>query len=159
MSIVTEITEIQNVPERMERLKPIIAKALKGNRMIDILCMPLEDWLVLRAMLGIGGSDVSTALGINEYKTPYELWKEKVGDTIDAKDNDWLWFGREAEELIAKGYSRITGRETLILFTYSLYSLSNTLLMSRTFSSCSCALSVSKSSNASSTIVSPSLSS
>ena len=95
MSIVTEITEIQNVPERMERLKPIIAKALKGNRMIDILGMPLEDWLVLRAMLGIGGSDVSTALGINEYKTPYELWKEKVGDTIDAKDNDILWFGRE----------------------------------------------------------------
>lgn len=113
MSIVTEITEIQNVPERMERLKPIIAKALKGNRMIDILGMPLEDWLVLRAMLGIGGSDVSTALGINEYKTPYELWKEKVGDTIDAKDNDILWFGREVEDLIAKGYTRVTGREVI----------------------------------------------
>jgi len=115
MAMITETTEVQNVPERQERLKPIIKEALKkgGSRMIEITGMPLEDWLVLRAMLGIGGSDVSTALNINEYKTPYELWKEKVGDTIDAKDNDWLWFGREAEDLIAKGYKRLMGREIM----------------------------------------------
>lgn len=109
----TETTEVQNIPERQERLKPIIENAIKGNRMIDISTMPLEDWLVVRAMLGIGGSDVSAALNISEYKSPYELWKEKLLDVVDAKDNDWMWFGREAEDLIAKGYSRITGREVI----------------------------------------------
>lgn len=113
MGMITEITTVGNLEERKARLQPLIDAALKSGRMISTVGMPLEDWLVLRAMLGLGGSDVSTAFGINEYKTSYELWKEKVGDTIDAKDNDWLWFGREAENLIAKGYSRITGRKVI----------------------------------------------
>jgi putative phage-type endonuclease len=35
-------------------------------------------WLAQRG-LGIGGSDMSTILGVNKYQTPYSLWLEKTG--------------------------------------------------------------------------------
>lgn len=35
-------------------------------------------WLSFRAE-GVGGSDMSTILGLNPYSTPYELWLEKTG--------------------------------------------------------------------------------
>lgn len=111
--MITETTLVMDLEKRKARLQPIIDNALSNGRMIDKTSMPLEDWLVLRAMLGIGGSDVSTALGINEYKTPYELWKEKLVEEVESKDNDVLWFGRESEELIARGYKRMTGRDVI----------------------------------------------
>lgn len=35
-------------------------------------------WLAYRAK-GVGGSDMSTILGLNPYATPYDLWLEKTG--------------------------------------------------------------------------------
>lgn len=35
-------------------------------------------WLAFRTE-GVGGSDMSTILGLNTYTTPYELWLEKTG--------------------------------------------------------------------------------
>lgn len=37
-----------------------------------------EAWAAQR-MLGVGGSDLSTILGLNKYATPYGLWLEKTG--------------------------------------------------------------------------------
>lgn len=37
-----------------------------------------EAWLEHRRE-GLGGSDMATILGLNKYKTPYELWLEKTG--------------------------------------------------------------------------------
>lgn len=37
-----------------------------------------QDWLEFRTK-GVGGSDMSTILGLNPYSTPYELWLEKTG--------------------------------------------------------------------------------
>ena len=37
-----------------------------------------QAWLSFRTE-GVGGSDMSTILGFNTYKTPYELWLEKTG--------------------------------------------------------------------------------
>lgn len=35
-----------------------------------------EKWLEARA-LGIGGSDAAVIMGMNPYKSPYQLWLEK----------------------------------------------------------------------------------
>jgi predicted phage-related endonuclease len=35
-------------------------------------------WLKSRKA-GVGGSDMSTILGLNAFKTPYDLWLEKTG--------------------------------------------------------------------------------
>lgn len=75
---------------------------LKNNRVYDISGMSMEDFVALRQG-SIGGSDVSTILGLNEYKSSYELWGQKVGlyspDTID---NAAMFFGRFLEDPIAE---------------------------------------------------------
>ena len=37
-----------------------------------------EKWLKTRD-LGIGGSDAAVIMGMNSYKSPYQLWMEKTG--------------------------------------------------------------------------------
>ena len=37
-----------------------------------------EEWVANRS-LGIGASEVGTMLGINEWETPYQLWRRKKG--------------------------------------------------------------------------------
>lgn len=111
--MITETTLVMNLEQRKERLYPIIEDALRNGRMISTAGMPLEDWLVLRAMIGIGGSDVSAALSINDYKTPYELWKEKLVEEVESKDNNIMMFGRLVEEPIAQMYMKMTGRSVV----------------------------------------------
>ena len=45
---------------------------------ISTAAMSRDEWLKERTK-GIGGSDVSTILGLNPYKTPLQLWEEKTG--------------------------------------------------------------------------------
>lgn len=53
-----------------------------------------DDWLAVRAT-GIGGSDVSAAVGLNPWKTPFHLWLEKTGrvapDFSDAARERMRW--------------------------------------------------------------------
>lgn len=46
-------------------------------------------WLESRRQ-GIGGSDMGTILGLNAYKTPYELWLEKTG-RVEPEDISGRW--------------------------------------------------------------------
>lgn len=46
-------------------------------------------WLKSRKA-GVGGSDMSTILGLNSFKTPYELWLEKT-DRVEPEDISDKW--------------------------------------------------------------------
>lgn len=46
-------------------------------------------WLESRKA-GVGGSDMSTILGLNSFKTPYELWLEKTG-RVEPEDISDKW--------------------------------------------------------------------
>lgn len=46
-------------------------------------------WLESRKK-GVGGSDMSTILGLNSFKTPYELWLEKTG-RVEPEDISDKW--------------------------------------------------------------------
>ncbi|WP_018694331.1 YqaJ viral recombinase family nuclease [Algicola sagamiensis] len=61
--------------------------------------------------LGIGGSDVGAILGVNKYKTPYQVWLEKTGraEPEDLSDNERVHFGNVLEDTVAQEYSRRTG--------------------------------------------------
>jgi putative phage-type endonuclease len=63
-----------------------------------------EEWLAARKK-DVTASDASTLLGINPYKTPFELWAEKTGRKPDAEDNDVFRRGR-AMEFIAIDFLR-----------------------------------------------------
>lgn len=60
---------------------------------------------------GLGGSDLAAVLGLDPYKSAYELWCEKTGviEPADLSDDDVVWFGSASEDLHAKFFERKTG--------------------------------------------------
>lgn len=63
---------------------------------------------------GIGGSDIAVLLGVNPFKTPYELYEEKVnGLQHDFSNNEKVMWGHLLEEPIAKRYEQLTGKEVI----------------------------------------------
>ena len=95
------------------KLQPIVDAALKSGRMISTIDMPKDVWLGLRNILGIGGSEAAVVLGISKYKTPYQLWKEKVSDEIENIENKFTIWGNLLEEPIAQEYMRKTGMKVV----------------------------------------------
>ena len=75
----------------------------------DIDKLSYQDWLAVRRS-GIGGSDVAAAIGLSPWKSPIELWEEKVlGKTQPKNDNDSMLWGRLLEPLIREEFSRRSG--------------------------------------------------
>lgn len=69
---------------------------------------------IFKRTLGLGGSDIGALFGVSPYKTPLQLWREKM--TPDAKFNHdalHLRFGQHLEPFIADEYERVTGLQTL----------------------------------------------
>ncbi|HAQ0937619.1 TPA: endonuclease, partial [Enterococcus faecium] len=73
--------------------------------------MSHQEWLEDRKR-GIGGSDVATVLGLNKYKSPYQLWLEKTGQ-IELKDleSEPAYWGNVLEEVVAKEFQERTGKK------------------------------------------------
>jgi putative phage-type endonuclease len=56
----------------------------------------------------IGSSDIGTIMGVNPYKTKFELWCEKTGkiEPKDLSNNDAVHFGTILEDIVAQEYAR-----------------------------------------------------
>lgn len=70
-----------------------------------------DAWLKLRTM-GIGGSDAGTIVGDNRWKSPYALWLEKTGQLVpeDISDKDPVYWGTTLEDVVAKEFTKRTGK-------------------------------------------------
>ncbi len=71
-----------------------------------------EDWLRARRS-GIGGSDVAAILGLSNWKTPYSVWQDKIGQGVEIEDNAPMKWGRALEPVIRQEYAEATGRVVL----------------------------------------------
>lgn len=58
-----------------------------------------NDWLETRK-LGIGGSDISGILGINRYRSPADIWADKMGQG-EKISNRFTYFGHKLEPVVA----------------------------------------------------------
>lgn len=66
-------------------------------------------WLDIRNQ-GIGGSDAGVILGYNSYKSPIELYREKIEKTtVDLSDNEYVYWGNILENEVAKEFSKRSG--------------------------------------------------
>ena len=78
--------------------------------------MSREDWLQVRKQ-GIGSSDAATAVGLNPYQSPLELWMVKTGRDQDLPKPDPedtsspLYWGHVLEPVVAEHYARKTGNK------------------------------------------------
>jgi len=68
-----------------------------------------EEWHENRRK-GIGGSDVAAIMGINPWKTPYQVYLEKRGETPAWDGNLATRWGQELEPVIRQWYTTETGR-------------------------------------------------
>lgn len=64
-----------------------------------------EKWLEMRKN-GIGGSDASSAVGLNKYRSNVQLWREKTGleSPEDISDKPAVAFGKNAEKHLREIY-------------------------------------------------------
>ncbi|WP_162890774.1 YqaJ viral recombinase family protein [Suicoccus acidiformans] len=70
-----------------------------------------DEWLKLRSK-GLGGSDIGSVLGLNPYKSPYQVWLEKTGqlEPEDLSDKVAIQIGNELEDLVARMFTQQTGK-------------------------------------------------
>ena len=61
-------------------------KYLEANIEHNTLNMPKETWLKLRKK-GIGGSDASSILNLNPYRSSVNVYMEKIDENIEIKTN------------------------------------------------------------------------
>uniref|UniRef100_UPI003FEF5C98 YqaJ viral recombinase family nuclease n=1 Tax=Dialister hominis TaxID=2582419 RepID=UPI003FEF5C98 len=75
-------------------------------------------WLKTRD-LGIGGSDAAVIMGLNSYKSPYQLWMEKTGqaEAPDLSGNQRIYWGTKNEANIADWFQEETGKKVRKLGT------------------------------------------
>ncbi|MEN2765802.1 YqaJ viral recombinase family protein [Ornithinibacillus xuwenensis] len=73
--------------------------------------MSHQEWLQERTK-GIGGSDASIILGLNKWKTPFELWLEKTGQSIvEDSAREAAYFGNILEDMVAKEFEIRSGKK------------------------------------------------
>ena len=79
--------------------------------MISELCdiIPLEgvsrdEWLKLRTH-GLGGSDIGTIAGLNNYASKYSLWNEKTGRVIPEDAGEAAAWGNRLEDAVGAAYA------------------------------------------------------
>ena len=80
--------------------KPIVLTSTKD--------LSHEEWLAFRRQ-GIGGSDVSAILGLNPYRSAFDVYADKLGLVPPPDENEAMWLGTELEPIVAKRFSNETG--------------------------------------------------
>ncbi|MGG3803129.1 YqaJ viral recombinase family protein [Metabacillus fastidiosus] len=83
----------------------------KIGSVIPTADMTHDEWLKERTK-GIGGSDAGVILGLDKYRTPFELWLEKTGQVEPVQiDNEAIYWGNEMEDVVAKEFEKRTGKK------------------------------------------------
>lgn len=84
-----------------------------------------SEWLAFRNE-GVGGSDVSSIMGINKYRTPIEVWMEKRGmrELADLSDKEAVEWGNRLESIVREKFSEKHDELSVSESPYSLVSKS-----------------------------------
>ena len=58
---------------------------------------------------GITGTDAGAILGLNPYRSAFQVYHDKISDTIENIDNEAMRQGRDLEDYVAQRFSEETG--------------------------------------------------
>ena len=78
------------------------------KRLISTLNLSKEDWLRYRKC-GITGTDAGAILGLNPYRSAFQVYHDKISDTIENIDNEAMRQGRDLEDYVAQRFTEATG--------------------------------------------------
>lgn len=57
----------------------------------------------------IGGSDIAAILNVSPYKTAYQLYLEKIGETIQTEETEYQYWGKALEQAVCDAFVARTG--------------------------------------------------
>lgn len=84
----------------------------------SIMKMARIDWLLDRRK-GIGGSDVAAIMGLNKWKSAYQIWLEKTEQVgLSESDSEPAYWGTVLEEVVAKEFAVRTGKKSVGVIKY-----------------------------------------
>ena len=78
------------------------------KRLVSTRNLSKEDWLRYRKC-GITGTDAGAILGLNPYRSAFQVYYDKISDTIENIDNEAMRQGRDLEDYVAQRFSEETG--------------------------------------------------
>ena len=78
------------------------------KRLVSTRDLSKEDWLRYRKC-GITGTDAGAILGLNPYRSAFQVYHDKISDTIENIDNEAMRQGRDLEDYVAQRFSEETG--------------------------------------------------
>ncbi|MHB9144674.1 MAG: YqaJ viral recombinase family nuclease [Symbiobacteriia bacterium] len=76
----------------------------------DTRDMTREQWLQARRQ-GIGGSDAAAILGLNQYRSAFDVYAEKLGLVGEKEENEAMRQGRDFEDYVASRFEEATGKK------------------------------------------------
>lgn len=95
-----------NAVAAIERADPpaaLIADRIPGAEFLPAAKNRAE-WLLQRRQ-GVGGSDAAPAAGLSPWKSPFELYLDKLGELPDQVDTPALYWGRKLEPVVLQAYA------------------------------------------------------
>ena len=76
----------------------------------NTLDMSREQWLELRRK-GIGGSDAAAIVGLDRWRSAFDVYAEKLGLKPEQPDNEAMRQGRDLEDYVAQRFMEATGKK------------------------------------------------
>ena len=74
------------------------------------LDMRKDEWLELRRQ-GIGGSDAAAIVGLDRYRSAFDVYADKLGLKQEQPDNEAMRQGRDLEDYVAQRFMEATGKK------------------------------------------------
>ena len=78
------------------------------KRLVSTRNLSKEDWLRYRKC-GITGTDAGAILGLNPYRSAFQVYHDKISDTTENIDNEAMRQGRDLEDYVAQRFTEATG--------------------------------------------------
>jgi putative phage-type endonuclease len=78
--------------------------------MAKTIDMPREEWLEVRRK-GIGGSDAAAIVGLNRWRSAFDVYADKLGLKKEQPDNEAMRQGRDLEDYVAQRFMEATSKK------------------------------------------------
>ena len=78
------------------------------RRLVSTIGLLKKEWLQYRKR-GLTGTDAGAICGLNPYVSAFQIYQDKITDTIEEFDNESMRQGRDMEEYVAQRFMEETG--------------------------------------------------
>ena len=83
---------------------------MQALSLVSTLNMTHDEWLRWRRT-GITGSDAAAIVGLDRYRSPFDVYADKLGLKQEQPDNEAMRQGRDLEEYVASRFCEQTGKK------------------------------------------------